>query len=285
MTAAASRVTIADPGPARLGEGPVWDAREQLLHWVDVEAGAWHRFDPADGPRAPRTLGARLSLVVPRRRGGHVAAVDGALLLLDPAGRTEETIELLPPDGDLVLNDGACDARGRLWIGSASRAGRPDGALFRVDPDGTVTTAREGLAMANGIGWSPRHDTLYLVDSGTRELTAAPSDARAGTLGPPRTLATFADAIPDGLAVDADGVIWLALWGAGALTRLAPDGRELSRLPVPGAGQVTSCAFGAGRLWITTAADGAPSGEPHAGALLAHDAPGASGVPSHPFGG
>lgn len=266
-----------DAAPTRLGEGPCWDERERLLHWVDIEAGTWHRFDPADGPLAPRTLGGRLSLIVPRAGGGHVAAVDGALLLLDRAGATEETLELLPPTGDLVLNDGACDARGRLWIGSASRAGRPDGALFRVEPGGAVSTARDGLRMSNGIGWSPHGDTLYLVDSGTRELTAAPFDARTGTLGTPRTLAAFdaaGDAIPDGLAVDAEGAIWLALWGAGELRRLAPDGRELSRLRVPGAAEVTSCGFGAGRLWITTAAGG----------LFAHDAP-VAGRAEHVFAG
>ncbi len=278
---------VVDAAAARLGEGPVWDERARLLHWVDIEAGAWHRFDPARGPLAPRTLGSRLSMVVPRAHGGHVAAVDGALLLLDPGGTVERTLELLPPSGDLVLNDGACDARGRIWVGSASRAGRPDGALFRVDPDGAVTTARTGLRMSNGIGWSPAGDTIYLVDSGTRALTAAPFDAPTGTLGAPRTLATFAagiGAIPDGLAVDADGAIWLALWGAGELVRLALDGRELSRLHVPGASQVTSCAFGGGRLWITTAADGAPSGEPHAGALLALDAP-IAGPAAHAFAG
>jgi sugar lactone lactonase YvrE len=280
-----SGVKVVDPGPARLGEGPVWDARERVLDWVDIEAGAWHRFDPASGSREPRTLGTRLSMVVPRADGGHVAAVDGALRLLDADGATEGEVELLPPTGDLVLNDGAADAHGRLWIGSASRAGRPDGALLRVDPDGTATTARDGLTMTNGIGWSPDETTLYLVDSGTRELTAAPFDPHAGTLGPPRTIATFSEAIPDGLAVAADGTIWLALWGAGALVRLTPDGRELGRLPVPGASQVTSCAFGAGRLWITTAADGASATEPHAGALLAHDGAGVSGVPTHPFGG
>ncbi len=141
--------------------------------------------------------------------------------------------------------------------------------------------------MSNGIGWSPAGDTLYLVDSGTRELTAAPFDAPTGTLGAPRTLAAFdaaGDAIPDGLAVDADGAIWLALWGAGALVRLAPGGRELSRLAVPGAAQVTSCAFGAERLWITTAGDGAASGEPHAGALLALPTP-VAGLAAHAFAG
>lgn len=265
-----------DAAPTRLGEGPCWEAGAELLHWVDVEAGAWHRFDPARGPLPPRALGTRLSLLLPRAGGGHVAAVDGALLLLDPAGAVERTIALLPPAGDLVLNDGAADARGRLWIGSASRAGRPDGALLRVDPDGAVTTVRDGLRMANGIGWSPRGETLYLVDSGSGELTAAPFDARAGTLGEQRAIATFAraDGIPDGLAVDAEGAIWLALWGAGALLRLAPDGRELSRLRVPGAEQVTSCAFGADRLWVTTAASG----------LFAYDAP-VAGLAAHAFAG
>lgn len=300
---------ILDAGAA-LGEGPRWDAADGLLHWVDMSAGLWHRFDPARGPLPPRRLGERVSAVLSRAGGGHVAAVDGALVLLDEGGVEQRWIAVVAPGagaapgaapadaaspddvpaGDLLLNDGACDARGRLWIGTASRAGRPDGALHRVEPDGTVHTARSGVAMSNGLGWSPDGTTLHHVDSATGIVSAAPFDAGTGALGAPRPLIEIdrRDGIPDGLAVAADGSIWLAIWGAGEVRRHDPDGRPRGAVKTPGAAQVTSCAFGAGRLWITTAREGLTpaqrADQPRAGDLfaLSLDLP---GQPAHAFAG
>lgn len=295
---------VLDAG-ATLGEGPRWDAAAGLLHWLDIAAGTWHRFDPACGAREPRRLGTRLSALLPRRGGGHVAAVDGSLLLLDRDGATVRRIALLPPVGDLVLNDAACDARGRLWIGTASRAGRPDGALLRVDPAGTaaqasgaanasgaaaprVTVMRAGIRMSNGIGWSPDGRTLYHVDSAAGTLAAIPFEPQRGTLGAPRTLLVIdpREGVPDGLAVDAEGTIWLAIWGAGEVRACAPDGRPRGAVATPGAAQTTSCALGDGRLWITTAREGLTAAQaadqPAAGSLFATplDLP---GQPAHAF--
>ncbi|MDW5598675.1 SMP-30/gluconolactonase/LRE family protein [Conexibacter stalactiti] len=289
---------------AALAEGPRWDEAAGLLHWVDMSAGMWHRFDPARGPLSPRALGQRVSAIVPRTGGGHVAAVDGALLLLGERGVEQRRIAVVAPGAgvapgaagppataaDLVLNDGACDARGRLWIGTASRAGRPDGALHRVEPDGAVHVARTGISISNGLGWSPDGTTLHHVDSATGIVSAAPFHPDTGALGAPRPLIEIdrRDGIPDGLAVAADGSIWLAIWGAGEVRRHDPDGRPRGAVTTPGAAQVTSCAIGGGRLWITTAREGLTpaqrADQPRAGDLfaLSLDLP---GQPAHAFAG
>lgn len=294
---------------ADLGEGPRWDADSGVLEWLDVPRGLWHRMTPAGRIVASRRLGDRVSCVRPRRDGGWVAAVDGAIVLLDRDG-VEEGCRAAEVDGtgtsfdrsaveerrwDLalapgaVLNDGGCDAAGRLLVGSVA-PDPADGALHRVDPDGSVTVLRRGVAMSNGLDWSPDGRVLYHVDSAAGTVTAFGYDADAGTVA---ALDDDADTgsvsgarvvirvpptegMPDGLAVDGEGALWVAIWGAGEVRRYTPDGRLDGRVTVP-ASQVTSCALGGGRLWITTARQGLSSHdldrEPLAGAVFACDVP------------
>lgn len=261
---------------AELGEGPRWDADAGVLEWLDVPRGLWHRMTPAGRVVASRRLGERVSCVRPRRDGGWVAAVDGAVVLLDRDGREERRWDaaLIP---DAVLNDGGCDAAGRLLVGSVV-PGSTSGALHRVDPDGASTTLRRGVAMSNGLDWSPDGRRLYHVDSGAGTVTALDYETDDGTVGAARTLIRVppAEGLPDGLAVDDSGALWVAIWGAGEVRRYTPDGRLDGRVTVP-ASQVTSCALGGGRLWITTARQGRSSHdrdrESLAGAVFACDVP------------
>lgn len=292
---------------ADLGEGPRWDADAGVLEWLDVTRGLWHRMTPAGRVVASRRLGDRVSCVRPRRRGGWVAAVDGAVVLLGADG-IEQRRWVVPSAPGAVLNDGGCDPAGRLLVGSVA----PDpaaGALHRVEPDGTVTTLRGGIAMSNGLGWSPDGRRLYLVDSAAGTVTAYDGesdgesngepgtvsafddDADGGTVGDPRVLVRVpageavgggrvlvrvpaGEGMPDGLAVDESGALWVAIWGAGEVRRYTPDGRLDGCVRVP-TSQVTSCALGGGRLWITTARQGlsarALNREPLAGAVFACD--------------
>jgi len=281
-----------------LGEGPRWAPDGERLEWVDMERGTWHRWETRRGVTAAavsaRRLGARVSVVEPRAGGGRVVAVDGRVTLLDGDGFAERHVQVLSAqDGDLVLNDGGCDAHGRLWVGSASVSGASRGALHRLDPGaGSAETALDGVGMANGIGWSPDGGTLYFVDSAAGRVDAIDFDGQAGTLGARRTVVSIpaGEGLPDGLCVDVDGCLWLAVWGAGEVRRHAPDGRLLARVAV-GASQVTSCRFGgpAGDvLWITTARVGldadALAREPRAGGLFAVE-PGVRGLPGGVFGG
>ncbi|MGC4109753.1 MAG: SMP-30/gluconolactonase/LRE family protein [Nocardioides sp.] len=149
---------------------------------------------------------------------------------------------------------------GRFWVGSKAHDNTSGaGSLFRVDLDGTVTRVRTGLTIANGLGWGPDGTTMYVTDSGAGTIDAHDYDVESGRLGPPRAFLRLPaeEGSPDGLTVDADGCLWVAVWGGSEVRCYAPDATLVTRVQV-GASHVTSCAFvGAGleNLAITTAQD------------------------------
>jgi sugar lactone lactonase YvrE len=284
---------------AELGERPVWDGTS--LVWVDIMAGRLHRYTPGSGDEILLELadGGRpvsIGTVSCRRGGGYVLATAAGFRLTGPDGQLET--EAIRPRGmpaDDRFNDGACDSAGRFWAGTVARDVRPGaGALYRLDPDGTITTALDGVTESNGLGWSHDGGTMYYIDSGEPEprIRAFGFDPGRGELGQSRDLVRFPGGgpVPDGLIVDADGCLWVAIWGAGEVHRYAPDGELLAVLPVP-ASQPTCPAFGGpglDELYLTTAwKDMTPAqrdAEPLAGHVL-RTRPGARGVPVLSFGG
>jgi sugar lactone lactonase YvrE len=277
---------------ARLAEGPSWDAEAGVLWWVDIPNHRVHRLDPASGEDTVYEVGETVGCAHPAADGRVVLGLRRGVALLDPAtGALERLAELLPERPGLRLNDGRCDARGRLWVGSLAKE-EGGAALFRVDPDGSVRPMVDGLTMSNGLGWSPDGRVFYLTDSGAKTIHAYDFDLAAGELSGRRRFADLSasDATPDGLAVDAEGCVWSAQFGGGCLIRFAPDGGELLRvrIPVP---RPTSCAFGGsggGDLYVTTASVGMSEDEleeaVESGDLFVLR-PGVSGPPSHRFGG
>jgi sugar lactone lactonase YvrE len=277
---------------ARLGEGPSWDAEAEVLWWVDIHNHRVHRFDPAAGEDTVYEVGETVGCAHPAADGRVVLGLRRGVALLDPStGAVEPLAALLPERSGLRLNDGKCDARGRLWVGSMSKE-EGGAALFRVNPDGGVHRAADGLTMSNGLGWSPDGGTLYLTDSPAKTILAFDFDGDAGTLSGRRVFAELsgADSVPDGLAVDAEGCVWSAQWGGACLVRFAPDGGELLRvrMPVP---NPTSCAFGGSGgtdLYVTTASIGMTEDEVEeafeSGDLFVLR-PGVAGPPAARFGG
>jgi len=269
-----------------LGEGPTWDASRQRLLWLDVDGQVLHELGDGGG-HAAMELDRRVSAIVPDVDGGLVGVAGLNVIRFDQLGRAESVIASLPPDGDGVANDGRCDPHGRLWVGTVDRSGAKAGGLFCVAADGTVTQVRGGVALSNGMDWSPDGQRCYYVDS----LSHCIQVLHLGLDGLPirsETLVTI-DFLPDGLTVDAEGGIWVALWDGGVVHRYTPDGRLDQVVAVPG-GFVTSCAFGGSsqtRLFVTTARGGLPAAklraEPHAGGLFAVDA-GVAGRGYTPFG-
>ena len=280
------------PAGAELGERPYWDGSG--LVWVDISAGHLHRYRPGHGDEivlALRRDGAPVSLgaAAPRRGGGYVLATAEGFRLAGPHGELEEGA--LRPVGmaaDAEFNDGACDPAGRFWAGTTTPGYRPGaGALYRLDPDGTITTMLDGVTESNGIGWSLDGATMYFVDSGEPEprIRAFGFDLAGGTLGGSRDLANFpaGGAVPDGLVVDAEDCLWVAMWGGGEVRRYAPDGELLAVLPVP-VSQPTCPAFGGpglNELYLTSAWEGMTASqratEPLAGHVLL-SRPGARGM-------
>jgi sugar lactone lactonase YvrE len=192
------------------------------------------------------------------------------------------------------MNDGACDPQGRFWAGTMAYDEAPGaGVLYRLELDGGCTTVLTGLTISNGIGWSPDSATMYLADSGTGLVEAFGFDGATGHLSQRRTLVRIQQAgvAPDGLTVDQDGGIWVALWGGGAVERYGADGSLLATLRLP-VDQPTSCAFGGAELatlFVTSARAGldeaALDRQPHAGHLFRFDRLGVTGMPCAPYRG
>lgn len=274
---------------SQLGEGPVWDSDRGVLWWVDSTRCIVHRYDPRSGSDqaigVPEQVGA-----VALRRGGLLIALARELAVLDPEHGRIRPLLRFADDPWLRCNDGKCDAMGRLWVGrmSVGPTRRP-GSLLRVDPDLTVTEVLKDLTLPNGLGWSPDGALMYFLDSYWGELRAYPYDMATGGIGQGAVLSRFATdgTLADGLTVDGDGSLWVALWGGGAIIHLAPDGTRLGAISVP-TSNVTSCTFGGpglGDLYITTAAvdrDARP--DRLAGALFVCQ-PGVRGLPAAGFAG
>ena len=274
--------------PALLGEGPVWDPVRGELVWVDIECGVVHRWRPGEAD-VSLDLGQPVGCAVPRAGGGLALALRDGFALLPPDGRRARLVAPVEQQrSDTRMNDGACDSRGRFWAGTMSLGGDTRTAgLYRLDPDLTVTRLLPGLSISNGLGWSPDDRLMYHVDTPRGRIDVYEFDAVSGAIGGRRAaIAVAADqGRPDGLAVDAEGGIWVALWGGGTVQRYSPEGQPDLRIELP-ASQVTSCCFGdsdLATLYITSAARGV-SHEPLAGSLFCCR-PGVHGLPATPFAG
>ena len=228
---------------AELGEGARWDAERGELLWVDILAGVLRRaVEDGDGLRTVQELsiGEPLGAVAPLASGdGWLCAAGRGFRHLGP-GRDGDRAAGHRAGQGVRMNDAACDPQGRFWAGSVADDQRPGGGqLLRCDPDGTVRTMLPRADVANGLGWSPDGRTLYHADSGPRTVTAYdPETDDAG-----RVLIRPDRGAPDGLTVDDEGALWVALHGAGEVRRYAPDGSTLSVWPLP-VTQPTSVAIG-----------------------------------------
>ncbi|GAA4617329.1 MULTISPECIES: SMP-30/gluconolactonase/LRE family protein [Saccharopolyspora] len=267
---------------ARFGEGPCWDADAKTLLWVDITGGAVHRTNPADGVTEQCPLGGEVSAVFPTTRGTSVVARDSALLEVSGPDVVGE-IASVPPHPRMRFNDGGPDPRGRLLIGTMHADKDPGtAALYRLDDE--LVPIVTGATVSNGLGCSPDGGLLYYADSPTLRIDVFDYDADAGM---PRGRRTFADVSdlggrPDGLTVDADGCVWVAMIGGSQLLRYTPEGRLDRVVPLP-VSHPTSVAFGGAdlaELFVTTARDPLSEADlaeqPLAGRLLRLD-PGVTG--------
>jgi sugar lactone lactonase YvrE len=245
---------------ADLGEGPAWEPRTGCLYWVDIHAGHLHIFNPGDGSDWSIDVGEYLGCAAPRRSGGLVLGLRSGFATLDPP--TKKMTRLINPEPDLPgnrFNDGKCDPAGRFLAGSMDDAeGEASGSLYSLAPHGSVKTLLSGTHISNGLAWSPDYRTFYFIDTPTRIVMAYDYDLATGGIANPRSAISVPPKLgwPDGMTSDADGRLWLALWGGAKLTRWNPlTGRLLAEIPIP-AFNVSSCAFGGPDLtdlYITSA--------------------------------
>jgi sugar lactone lactonase YvrE len=268
-------VEIAVRANARLAEGPTWDAARRRLLWVDIEGCELHVLDKGDD-RAVR-LDAMVTAAAPTADGAVLVALADRLALVELDDAAVTTVVRLPHGPALRSNDGACDAAGRFWIGTMAFDLTPGaGALYRYD--GELRRVLDGVTLSNGLGWTRDDTRMYFIDSAEYRVDIFDFDLASGKLDERRPFVAIdkSDGIPDGLTVDDEGGVWVALYGGGRVHRYDERGCLDTVLEVPGE-NVTSCCFGGedGRsLFVTTAA---PDGNVYV------TQPGVSGPPAHVF--
>ncbi|MEU2059133.1 SMP-30/gluconolactonase/LRE family protein [Streptomyces sp. NPDC013455] len=277
---------VAVRAEAALGEGPTWDPATGRLLWLDILGMRIHTYDPVSGRRTVRTTGQHVGAAKPRAGGGLVLNLRDGVGLLDP----DDTFRWLhhEPVAGRRANDAAVAPDGSLWAGTMRYdEATGGGTLSRLTGDGSVRTVLPDVTISNGTGWSPDGSLMYHVDTPTRRVDVFDHDAD-GVVHDRRPLVEIEEGagFPDGLTVDAEGCVWVALWDGGAVRRYTPDG-ELDRvitLPTP---RTTACAFGGAGLtdlYITTARTGLAAPHPVAGSLLVVPDAG-KGLPQPPFRG
>ena len=248
-------VEVAVPARAELGEGPTWDPAAGHLLWVDILAAEVHAYDPGSG--ADRLLvrtESHVGAAKPRAGGGLAVNLRDGVGLYEPDGAFRMLADLAA-DG-VRGNEAMVAPDGSLWAGTMRYDQRPGGGkLYRVDPSGMVTTLIDAVTISNGTGWSLDERLVYYVDTPTGRVDVF--DADWPGIGNRRVFVEIdGPGKPDGLTVDADGCVWVALYGGGSVRRYTPDGRLDQTVEVP-AVNPTSCVFGGPDLrdlYITSAA-------------------------------
>lgn len=276
-----------------LGEGPFWDEPRARLVFVDSQAGTIFQFDPPTGTLSRVEAGAVIGIAIPRQGGGYAASSVDGLLSVSPEGKVELLAPIEADRPDNRMNDAKCDVRGRMFSGTMSvHIERGAGNLYRIDPDHSVHRLVEGISVSNGLGWSPDNRSFYYIDTSARGVDRFDYDLDSGAIANRTRLVDIPrDAgFPDGMTIDEEGCLWVALYKGGAVRRFSPSGELIGQVSLPVSG-VTSCCFGGpdmADLYITTArfgiADDVLSGEPLAGALFRCRTD-VRGLPSTPYAG
>ncbi|MDQ0813592.1 sugar lactone lactonase YvrE [Streptomyces sp. B3I7] len=264
-------VEVAVRAEAELGEGPTWDAAAGRLLWLDILRSRVHTYDPVSGRRTVRTTEQHVGAVKPRAGGGLVLNLRDGIGLVDDAGDFR-WLRHEPVPGRRG-NDAAVAPDGSLWAGTMRYdEAKGGGTLSRITGDGAAEVVLDDVTVSNGTGWSPDGRLMYYIDTPTRRIDVFDHDPATGRVSGRRPLATVEDGagFPDGLTVDADGCVWVALWDGAAVRRYTPSGAldRVVPLPVP---RVTACAFGGPDLtdlYITTARVGLSPAPPLAGSLM-----------------
>ena len=244
---------------AILGEGPVWDKDRQELMWVDIEKGELHFFNPRRGDDRRTALGSRVGMAVPGSDGKIIVALENGLATMVEEGLPEIFANPEPDRPNNRFNDGKCAPEGRLWVGTMDReAKKGAGALYRLDSDLTLTRCLTEVTVSNGLAWASDGRTMYYIDSPTFRVLAFDYDPENGQIKEKRTVIEVPQdhGAPDGMCIDIEGMLWIAHWDGGNVTRWDPftgQIREMIQVPAP---LTTSCAFGGpdlDTLYITTA--------------------------------
>lgn len=273
---------------SELGEGALWNNKTGELIWININGEILNFYNPQLNNNKEMFTGQKIGTVVPATSGKVIVALEEGIYSLDPAtgtkdliGNPEENVE------GIRFNDGKCDPQGRFWAGTMSTQGEKEaGALYRLDADSNIYKMVDKVSTSNGIVWSNDNRFMYYIDTPTQQVMRYDYENESGNISNPQVVVEVSKEMgaPDGMTIDEDGNLWIALWGGSAVGCWNPEsGKLLHRIDVP-AKNVTSCAFGNDNLetlYITTARVGTSEEElkqfPKAGGLFKIK-PGVKGV-------
>lgn len=277
---------------AKWGEGPIW--WQGKLIYVDIEGHSLIELDPASGEERVFSVGERIGTVVPHAAGGYLCAGDSGIYAFDPDSG-KKTI-LADPEAhkrpNNRFNDGKCDPRGRFWAGTISLVKKSgDANLYCYDTSGALHLKVAEVTNSNGLCWNAAADTMFYIDTPTRQVCAFDYDASSGHISHARvavdTEAAGFDSSPDGMTIDSEDKLWIAFCHGGCVARFDPaSGETLQRINIP-AVETTACAFGGpelNRLFVTTGIK-KDHDEAEAGKVFVIDGLGITGAPAFAYQG
>ena len=272
-----------------LGEGSLWNYKTGELMWVDIKKEILNIYNPATGYNKEMFTGQMIGTVVPTESGNALVALQNGIYHFNIENGAKKL--LVDPEADLPgnrFNDGKCDPSGRFWAGTISLSGDKEvAALYRFDPDTTIHKMVDKVTISNGIVWSADKTKMYYIDTPTQKVMAYDYDDVTGEISNPAVAVNVPAEMgsPDGMTIDENDNLWVALWGGSAVGCWNPvTGELIDKIEVP-AKNITSCAFGdedMGTLYITSAREATSNEElekwPHAGGVFKYR-PGVKGVP------
>ena len=249
-----------------IGEGICWDEKTRMLYWIDLLDNKIFAYDGDKCTVKIINVNQNTGCIRVREQGGLVAGLQNGIFFVNLD--SGELTAVIDPESDKPgnrFNDGTCDCMGRFWAGTMSKALdggagdlAPMGSLYCLDSDYNIDKKIDKVIISNGIGYSPDNSTMYFIDSPTHEVAAFDFNKYTGEISNKRSVVKIPEEIglPDGMAVDADGMLWVAMWCGGAVVKFDPEnGQMLEKIIIP-VKSVTSLVFGGkdlDEMFITTA--------------------------------
>ncbi|HMC85764.1 MAG TPA: SMP-30/gluconolactonase/LRE family protein [Chitinophagaceae bacterium] len=278
----------------KLGESPVWDVKQQLICWVDILKGELHQYSLENKTHTVIAVNQMLGAIGLCENGNFIAALQNGFGFIDRSNH--QVTMIIDPEADLPgnrFNEGKCAPDGRFWAGTMALSEEANaGNVYCLQPGLSVIKKITGVTISNGIAWSIDHSIFYYIDTPTLEIAAYDYDKINGSISNRKAVIHIPDGegYPDGMTIDDEGMLWIALWGGWKITRWNPQtGKKLLEIKLP-VSKVSSCTFGGPRLqdlFITTAMKDLTSEElrqqPLAGSLFVVKDCGFTGLPAYFF--
>ena len=292
-TQKSDNVELVIDSKSELGEGAVWNPKTGELLWINITGKILNFYKPETRNNKEMFTGQMIGTVVPTESGVVLVALQNGIYQLNTETGTKKLI--IDPEENLPnnrFNDGKCDPAGRFWAGTMSINDEKNaGALYRLDSDSSIHKMVENVSISNGIVWSLDNAKMYYIDTPTQKVLAYDYNNETGEIDNPKIAIEIPEEMgfPDGMTIDAEGNVWVALWGGSAVSCWNPETGELLRTIEIPAKNITSCAFGdndLGTLYITTARVATSDEElekfPYAGGVF-KTRPGVKGVEAYFF--